>query len=544
MRSPSASCYEAWEKVRANNGAPGVDAVSITEFAARERDNLYLLWNRMSSGSYFPGPVRAVEIPKDHGAGVRVLGVPNTADRVAQTAAAMLLEEKLEPIFHPDSYGYRPGRSAHDALAVTRRRCWKQDWAVDLDIRAFFDHLDHDHLLTSLGTFPGRGLIAQWLKAGVVEKGRLTPTGEGSPQGGVISPLMMNVALHGMETAAGVRYRTSGLNAGATIPGYPTLIRYADDLLALCHSREQAEQVQAKLAGWLVPRGLTFNDDKTSIRHLDVEGCDFLGFTIRRFNGKLLIKPSKAAMRRIRERLTAEVKALRGANAAAVIAKLNPIIKGWAAYYRGVVSSKAFARLDNHMWRLTYKWAKHSHSNKPRNWIVKRYFGQFNPSRQDHWVFGDRDSGAYLTRFAWTKIVRHVQVKGGASPDDPTLTDYWASRRRTNTPPLDRTGLRLLQTQQGRCPLCRELLLHADREPQDPQEWEKWFKVIGHGNPPTSDCHRYPARLVGRTRCAPPNTRPLPSAGTRHRHGHSTSHRPRAFRVCLSRVRLTSLARF
>ena len=136
---PKRLVFQAWEKVRANNGAPGVDAVSITEFAAREKDNLYLLWNRMSSGSYFPGPVRAVEIPKDHGAGVRILGVPNTADRVAQTAAAMLLEEKLEPIFHPDSYGYRPGRSAHDALAVTRKRCWKQAWAVDLDIRAFLD---------------------------------------------------------------------------------------------------------------------------------------------------------------------------------------------------------------------------------------------------------------------------------------------------------------------------------------------------------------------------------------------------------------------
>jgi hypothetical protein len=128
---------EAWEKVRANNGAPGVDAVGIGLFAEQLRDNLYRLWNRMSSGSYFPGPVRGVEIPKDHGKGVRLLGVPNTGDRVAQTAAAMLLEQKLEPVFHRDSYGYRPGRSAHDALAVCRRRCWTKDWVLDLDIRAF-----------------------------------------------------------------------------------------------------------------------------------------------------------------------------------------------------------------------------------------------------------------------------------------------------------------------------------------------------------------------------------------------------------------------
>jgi hypothetical protein len=147
---PKRLVYKAWEKVRDNNGAPGVDAVSIDLFASEEKGNLYKLWNRMSSGSYFPGPVRAVEIPKDHGSGVRVLGVPTTADRVAQTAAAMLLEETLEPIFHPDSYGYRPGRSAHDALAVTRQRCWKQDWVLDLDVQKFFDSVPHDLLLKAV----------------------------------------------------------------------------------------------------------------------------------------------------------------------------------------------------------------------------------------------------------------------------------------------------------------------------------------------------------------------------------------------------------
>ena len=160
--------YQAWEKVRANRGAPGVDAVSIAEVASKERDNLYKLWNPMSSGSYFPGPVRAVKIPKDHGAGVRTLGVPNTADRVAQTAAAMLLEEKLEPIFHSDSYGYRPGRSAHDALAVCRQRCPGKDWVLGLDIRAFFDSVPQDLLLRS-GSSPHRRALGSVMHRAVAE---------------------------------------------------------------------------------------------------------------------------------------------------------------------------------------------------------------------------------------------------------------------------------------------------------------------------------------------------------------------------------------
>jgi group II intron reverse transcriptase/maturase len=180
--------FEAWERVRANAGAPGVDAVTITEFASKERANLYKLWNRMSSGSYFPGPVRAVEIPKDHGAGGRVLGVPNTADRIAQTAAARLLEERLELIFHPDSYGYRPGRSAHDALAVARKRCWKQDWILDLDIRAFFDSVPHDLLLKAVAHHTDERwvllYVERWLKAPMLmADGTLVPREKGTPQG-------------------------------------------------------------------------------------------------------------------------------------------------------------------------------------------------------------------------------------------------------------------------------------------------------------------------------------------------------------------------
>src|SRR6266487_2998890 len=277
------------------------------------------------------------------------------------------------------------------AIFVTARgKTCKRVWALDADLAAAFDRLDHDHLLGQLGTFPARGLVAAWLKAGVIDAGHFAPTERGSPQGGVISPVLMNVALHGMEQAAGVRYITTGANAGTARPGSPVLVRYAGDLLALCHSRQQAGQVKARLAAWLAPRGLAFNEDKTRIVHLD-DGVDFLGFNVRRYRGKLLIKPAKAAVKRIRARLSAEMKGLRGHNAQMVLQQFNPIIRGWTAYYRIVVSSKAFDALDDHMWKLTYKWAKFRHPHKPKRWIVSRYFGLFHPARHDRWVFGDRN---------------------------------------------------------------------------------------------------------------------------------------------------------
>ena len=287
----------------------------------------------------------------------------------------------------------------------------------------------------------------------------------------------MNVVLHGMEEAAGVRYITTGSNAGTARPGSPVLIRYADDALALCHSREQAQQVQARLAAWLQPRGLVFNQGKTRIVRLE-DGVDFLGFNARRYRGKLLIKPGKAAIKRIKARLTAEMKTPRGHNAQMVLIRMNPIIRGWPAYYRHRVSSKVFDALDGHMWKLTYKWANWTHPHKGKRWIVRKYFGRFVPSRRDRWVFGDRDSGAYLLKFAWTKITRHTLVKGWASPDDPALASYWAARRRRGTPPLDPPRLRLLQRQHGRCPLRGQLLPHAEREPQHPDEWEQWITAV------------------------------------------------------------------
>jgi RNA-directed DNA polymerase len=437
---------------------------------------------RQGIGSWKPLPVRRVYIPKVQGK-QRPLGIPVIVDRCHQARVRNALEPEWEARFEPRSYGFRPGRSCHDAIEILyntlRGKVSERVWILDADLKAAFDKIDHSHLLSMLGDFPARDLIAGWLKAGVFEAGKgFASTEEGTPQGGVISPLLMNVALHGLEEAAGVRYRTEPSVAGKTVPGTPVLARFADDFVVCCYSRQQAEQVRERLARWLPHRGLAFNEDKTTIVHL-ADGFDFLGFNLRGYpNGKLLIKPSQKAVRRIRERLASEMRSLRGSNAVAVIAKLAPIVRGWAAYYRGVVSSGVFNSLDAYLWHLTWRWARRSHSGKPRKWIAARYFGQFNKFRGDRWVFGDRDSGAYLVKFSWTPIVRHTLVKGGASPDDPALAEYWAKRRRRVKPPLDGYTLRLLTRQDARCPLCGDHLLTAEQPPQSPHEWERWWLQV------------------------------------------------------------------
>ncbi|MEO3793055.1 group II intron reverse transcriptase/maturase [Nonomuraea sp. B10E15] len=363
-------------EINAGRKTPGVDGRTalLPQMKADLAD-----WVQYRSLSWTPREVRRVFIPKAGGK-QRPLGIPVIADRVLQARVVNALEPEWEARFEPKSYGFRPGRGCQDAISAIyltlKGKNPQRVWVLDADLKAAFDRIDHAHLLSRLGTFPGRGMIAGWLKAGVLDRGQFAPTEEGVPQGGIVSPLLLNVALHGMEEAAGVRYRKLGTHAAESVEGSPALIRYADDLVALCHSHDEAEQVKARLAAWLAPRGLTFNEDKTHIVHVDA-GFDFLGFRVRRYDGKLLIKPSPAALRRIRERLRTEMKALRGANVSAVLHKIDPIVRGWSAYYRTVVSSDAFTALDDYMWKLTYKWAKHGHQNKPRRWIVDRYFGRF-----------------------------------------------------------------------------------------------------------------------------------------------------------------------
>jgi RNA-directed DNA polymerase len=397
---PKRLVYEAWEKVRANNGAPGVDAVSIAGFAGEERNNLYKLWNRMASGSYFPGPVRAVEIPKDHGAGVRTLGVPNTEDRIAQTAAAMLLEEKLEPIFHPDSYGYRPGRSAHDALAVTRKRCWKQDWILDLDVRAFFDSVPHDLLLKAVAHHTDERwvllYIERWLKAPMqMPDGTLIPREKGTPQGSPISPLLANLFMH----YAFDRWMDR------EFPGCP-FERYADDIVAHCDSEEQARHLRAAIAERLGPLGLELHPDKTKIvfcrdakrrGNYEHTSFDFLGYTFRarlargrrgffvNFSPAMSTKAKKAKGLQIR---AWHLNRRSGTDLSGIAEDINPQVRGWLNYYGAFYRSELYSlvkRIDEHLVRWAMQKFKRLRRNPAKAWAWLNVVKQRQPKLFAHW---------------------------------------------------------------------------------------------------------------------------------------------------------------
>ena len=400
--------YGAWLKVQANGGAPGVDAVSITEFADAERDNLYKLWNRMSSGSYLPGPVRAVEIPKDHGAGVRVLGVPNVADRIAQTAVARLLEVKLEPIFHSDSYGYRPGRSAHDALAVSRKRCWKQDWVLDLDVRAFFDSVPHDLLLKAVAHHTDERwvllYIERWLKAPMqMSDGSLLAREKGTPQGSPISPLLANLFMHyAFDTWMDREY-----------PGCP-FERYADDVVAHCDTEAQARTLRAAIADRLGALGLELHPEKTKVvfcmdanRSGEAEhtSFDFLGYTFRgrlakgrrgyfvSFSPAISVKAKKAVGQKIR---AWHLKRRSGMDLAGIAEEINPQVRGWfgyyGAFYRSELSTLA-SRINQHLVRWAMHKFKRLRDRPAKAWAWLAAVQQREPGLFAHWGLAHHTGG-------------------------------------------------------------------------------------------------------------------------------------------------------
>jgi len=397
---PKRLVYEAWKKVRANDGAPGVDRVSTTMFQGRESDLLYKLWNRMSAGSYMPSPVRAVEVPKDHGAGVRVLGVPTVADRVAQTAAAMLLEEKLEPIFHPDSYGYRPGLSAHDALAVTRRRCWAKDWVLDLDIRSFFDSVSHDLLLKAVAHHTRERwvllYIERWLKAPIqMPDGTLIARERGTPQGSPISSLLANLFM----TYAFDRWMTR------EHPSSP-FERYADDIVVHCATEKQARRLWVEIARRLKALGLELHPEKTKVvyckdanRRGDSEhtSFDFLGYT---FRGRLARGPrgcftsfapaiAPTARRALSQTIRAwHLRRRTRSDLSSIAAEINPQVRGWIGYYGAFYRSELrflAYRIDQHIVRWVRHKFKRLRYSPVRAWAWLAAVKQRQPGLFVHW---------------------------------------------------------------------------------------------------------------------------------------------------------------
>jgi RNA-directed DNA polymerase len=293
LRSLSNTLLSVRQVTERNAGrlTAGVDGQVVASAADKER-----LVIDIQSSPLRARPVRRVFIPKANGK-LRPLGIPVISDRARQAQVRNALEPEWEARFEPKSYGFRPGRGCHHAIEaiyqVVKGKDLRRQWILDADLHGAFDHIDHDAVLDQLGSFPARGMIRAWLTAGVMDNGRFAPTEEGAPQGGVISPLILNIVLHGMETAAGVRYFKRSRGGIEAAPDAPVLVRYADDMLVFCHSREHAEQVKVQLTKWLRPRGLVFNPAKTQIVHVN-QGCDFLGFNIRRYHGRLpLIKPSE-----------------------------------------------------------------------------------------------------------------------------------------------------------------------------------------------------------------------------------------------------------
>jgi RNA-directed DNA polymerase len=393
--------WQAYLKVRANAGAAGVDGQSLEQFEQGRNDRLYKLWNRLSSGSYFPPPVMLVEIPKKDG-GVRPLGVPTVADRIAQTVVARELETAVEPIFDDDSYGYRPGRSAHEALEVCRQRCWRYDWAIDLDVKSFFDSVDHQLLLKAVAHHTDQRWILlyveRWLQAPLAQPdGSLVERDRGTPQGSAVSPVLANLFLH-------YAFDTWMRRVFPSVP----FERYADDAIVHCTSLAQAEQVRDAIAARLAECSLELHPDKTRIvyckqggRHGSYEhvSFDFLGFTFRprkakNKTGQSFVSFSPAVSNTAAKSMRQEIRRWRlhrrsNSTLQQLAQAINPIVRGWINYYgrfyRSTLARAVLQQINDYLIRwATWRYKSLRRSLKKAARFLAR-IARSNPDLFAHW---------------------------------------------------------------------------------------------------------------------------------------------------------------
>ena len=472
IRSYSAKLFAVRQVTQDNSGkrTPGVDGVSSLD--PEERLKLAQSLNLR----YRASAVRRVWIPKPGKQEKRPLGIPTMRDRATQALVKLALEPEWEARFEPNSYGFRPGRSAHDAIgAIFQTLARKTAYVLDADISACFDRISHDALLAKL-QLKGKmlGQIRAWLKAGAMDGDVFVHARGGTPQGGVISPLLANIALHGMETDLKVRLfedlkqhfkqKDRSGSREKTLASL-SIIRYADDFVVIHESLDIVMKAKQCIEGWLTSVGLELSPDKTRIVHTmdpfnqNPPGFDFLGFNVRHYakksgeGRKLLIKPAKKGIQRNRDILAELLRKLRGATQEEVIKALNPRIRGWSNYYLHVVSKQAFSKLDNQLHWVLRRWAMRRHPNKTDDWAFHRYWSH----PETRWEFSVGKLTLY--KHADTEIVRHVKVVGNRSPFDGDMA-YWTGRalRNSKSPLL----AKLKAMQANRCAWCKGILYWND----------------------------------------------------------------------------------
>ncbi|NEQ86243.1 MAG: group II intron reverse transcriptase/maturase [Moorea sp. SIO2I5] len=391
-------------------------------------------------------------------------------------AITLALEPEWEARFEPNSYGFRLGRSCHDAIvAIYSSIKQASKWVLDADISKCFDKINHKTLLQKLNSYPSmRRLIKGWLKAGVMDNGTFSPTNEGTPQGGIISPLLANIALHGMEERI-TQYAEKMPGEKIKNRRALTVVRYADDFVIMHKSKEVVEECQKIIESWLKDIDLELKPSKTKLVHT-MEGFDFLGFNIRQYTVgknqskkgfKTFIKPSKKKMKEHWEQLSYIIEKYKAASQETLIKELKPIIRGWCNYNRSQVSKEAFSKMDYLLWNKLQRWGYRRHPNKSKTWVNKKYWGTkvekpkkpWEEPKIDNWVFMTNEDN-YLPKHAKTKIVRHVKVKEARSPFDGDLV-YW-NNRMAKHPEMSSQKGKLLNRQKGKCAHCGLMFRDGD----------------------------------------------------------------------------------